>query len=90
MIDEKKLKPFRPIGKRPLDWIEYAIRFFFGVCFGALAGLIFNFQSASYGTIELIVTSALIFGLIALVLGDHFWRFIGFIVKINFRRSWWE
>lgn len=80
MIDEKKLKPFRPIGKRPIDWIEYVIRFVVGALLGAAIGWILSGSYPMQGT-AIILSATMIAGFISMMFGDRVWQFLWELVK---------
>jgi len=79
MIDETKLKPFRPIGKRPIDWLKYSIRFVFGALFGALVGWILN--SSPQQGYETILFYTMISGFISMVFGDRVWQVLWELIE---------
>lgn len=91
MIDEKKLKPFRPIGKRPVDWIDRIINFVFGALIGGAIGFYVSIRSGipawlrPYGYSGAALLSALILGFLALLLGKRFLKTIGSLFSYLFR-----
>lgn len=90
-INEKKLKPFQPIGKRPIDWIDGIIYFISGALFGAFVGWYFHIRfSLSYDLLEFVLVSALLFGLIVLIFGDSFWRLVESIFQLFREIFFWR
>jgi len=91
MIDEKKLKPFRPIGKRPVDWIDRIINFIFGALIGSAMGFYISIRLGipawlqPYGYSGAALLSGLIFGFLALLLGERFLKTIGSLFRSLFR-----
>ncbi len=67
------------------DWIRFFVRFFFGALLGALAGLFlwaWLLSGAALGWLA-IPAMALVIGVMAGLLGDHYWE--------SFReQSWWN